>query len=71
MKDQQDTGQLALGLRDGARRCGLGENALFTAIREGRGPRTLKIGRRHLVRVAELDLWLQSMEQGEKRGGDE
>jgi len=55
---------IAVGLRDGARLLGLGQNAIYTALREGWGPRTFRAGRRHLVRVAELERWARELEQG-------
>ncbi len=60
--DGRAVGQVAVGLRDGAKLLGLGTNALYTALREGHGPRTFRVGRRHLVRVAELERWARELE---------
>ena len=62
--------RIAVGLRDGAKLMGLGENAIFTAIREGWGPKTFRAGRRHLVRVVELERWACELEGQGGGGGD-
>lgn len=56
---------VAVDLRTGAQMLGLGTNGLFTAIREGYGPKTFRVGRRHLVRVAELERWARELEEAD------
>ena len=60
--------QVAVDLRTGARRLGLGQNAIFTALKNGNGPRTFRLGTRHLVTIEALRDWARDLEA--ERGGD-
>ena len=53
---------VGLSIPKAALAAGIGENTFRQAIAEGR-IRIAKIGRRSIVRVAELDRWLASREQ--------
>ena len=48
------TEPLLVGFREAARRLGIGRDATYTAVREGR-IRSLSVGRRVLIPVRELD----------------
>jgi len=60
--------QVAVDLRTGARRLGLGQNAIFTALKHGNGPRTFRLGTRHLVTIEALRDWARELEG--KQAGD-
>ena len=62
--------QVAVDLRTGARRLGLGQNALFSALKQGNGPRTFRLGRRHLVTIEALREWARKLEAKPHGGAD-
>ena len=56
---------IAISIPEAARRCGISRAFMWKIIRHGSGPELLKIGRRTLVLVKDLNQWLQ----GQKFGG--
>jgi len=63
--------QVAVDLRTGARRLGLGQNAIFTALKNGNGPRTFRLGTRHLVSIEALRDWARDLEAVEAGDHDQ
>lgn len=53
--------QLALSIPDMAKSLGIGRSTLCELIKEGRGPRVVKIGRRSLIRVEDAKEWLREL----------
>jgi predicted DNA-binding transcriptional regulator AlpA len=49
---------LALSIDDAAAASSLSRSGLYALIREGRGPIVRKIGKRSVIRIADLDAWL-------------
>ncbi|WP_431190563.1 helix-turn-helix transcriptional regulator [Bauldia litoralis] len=45
-------------MAEAAAAVGIARSTLYLAIAEGRGPRTVKIGRRRVVTAADLQRWL-------------
>jgi len=50
----------AMSIPEGARYCSINEYFLYRLIARGEGPRVVRIGRRILLRQADLDAWLES-----------
>lgn len=49
---------LAVSIPAAAKLAGISRALLFRLLADGNGPRTLAIGRRRLVMVADLEAWL-------------
>jgi excisionase family DNA binding protein len=63
------TEPLLLGVRDAARRLGIGRDSAYAAIRERR-LRAIRVGRRVLVPVAELERFVETeLERAQEVGG--
>lgn len=54
---------LALGMSGAARATNLSRAGWYSLLASGEGPRTFHIGKRHMVRVAELQRWLAEREK--------
>jgi excisionase family DNA binding protein len=52
--------ELALSVNEAARRAGVGRSSLYEAIHRGELP-LRKIGRRSLIRVADLSAWIDGL----------
>lgn len=57
----------ALGIEEAARSVGIGRTSMYVLLREGEGPPTLTLGRRRVIRVEALRLWLLEREQRERQ----
>ena len=65
------TGRVAVSVREAAQLAGIGGTLMYTAIREGWGPPTVRVGkRRRLIRVAALREWLRDLEAEQTGDGD-
>ena len=53
-----NTHPVCMSMADAAAAVGIARSTLYLAIAEGRGPRTVKIGRRRVVTAADLQKWL-------------
>lgn len=51
---------LAISISKAARHAGIGRSTLYEQIKAG-NLASLKIGKRRLIRIADLDAWLQSL----------
>jgi predicted DNA-binding transcriptional regulator AlpA len=51
----------AQSIPDTASSAGISRSMLYEMIKEGRGPRVVKLGRRSVVLIADRDSWLQSL----------
>ena len=57
---------LALSMGEAAAAAGIGRVLLYRECKLGRGPATLTIGGRRLIRMEELRRWLESIEREQK-----
>lgn len=57
----QNQSAAAQSIAECADACGIGRSKLYMLIKEKRGPRTIRIGKRHLVRIVDRDEWLASL----------
>ncbi len=53
---------LALSVRDAARKIGISRSSMYEILNQGIGPATVKLGRRRVIRLQELDRWLAGRE---------
>lgn len=66
---QLDQTRVALSLAEAATAAGLSRSRLYELLADGTGPKSFKVGRRRLVRVAALREWLRGLE-AEQNGGE-
>lgn len=52
----------AMGMEEAAREAGVSRSLLYRLVAEGKGPRTLKVAGRRLVRREALRKWLKKLE---------
>ena len=62
------TERLAVSVEDGAAMAGVGRTTLYAALGDG-SLRSLKIGKRRLIRVEALEAWLAAHEAEGGKGG--
>lgn len=53
--------QRAYSLQECARSIGIGRSTLYELIKQGKGPRVVKIGRRSLILSEDFETWSQSL----------
>jgi predicted DNA-binding transcriptional regulator AlpA len=61
--DDKSKTRLNLNLEEAAIYCRIGPSLLRTQLRNGTGPRRIKIGRRVVFRCVDLDEWLETLVQ--------
>ena len=54
--------RVAISVREAAHRTGLSRSGLYALWSQSQGPPRIKVGKRTLVMIAALDLWLVSQE---------
>jgi len=55
-------GREALSIEEAASAAGIGRTLLYELIGSGKGPATIKLGRRRLIRREALEEWLKRLE---------
>ena len=66
---EQADNRLALSLAEASTVAGISRSRMYQLLADGTGPRSLRIGRRHLIRLAALNEWLADLE-AEQNAGD-
>ncbi len=54
--------RVSLSINEAAASAGISRGLLYALIRDGEGPRTLKLGRRRVVTIEALREWLRDRE---------
>lgn len=72
MELQIDATKLVFSVTEAAAAVGLSRSRLYELLNAGTGPRSFRVGRRHLFRVAALQEWLAKLEdeQNTSTSGD-
>lgn len=55
--------RLAISVPEAAKAVGIGKTTLKRLLAKGKGPRTVRVGQRRLIRLAELERWLLEREE--------